>query len=240
MFSTQSFCPNFLKKISNKPQKLVSESGESTVYFIEDGPKTYYLKHYFREKTFKHWLKSWFKNKPENEIDNLKLFQTLGIRAPKVLAFEIQKRLGQFQSAQILLEGLENTMSLADMAKAKHPLLQNRHWRLTICRNLALYTRMIHRVGFVHLDLKWRNVLALLEKETPQIFWIDCPSGYFVNPCFAKRAFIKDLACLDKVGKKTLSKTDRLRFFKWYQKIDKLSQTDKKMIGRILGFFQKD
>jgi hypothetical protein len=38
------------------------------------------------------------------------------------------------------------------------------------------------------------------------------------------------------MGKKVLSKTDRLRFYMQYRNISRLRERDKKEIGRIIGF----
>ena len=49
---------------------------------------------------------------------------------------------------------------------------------------------------------------------------------------------IKDLACLDKVAKRVLSRTQRLRFYLQYRGRVRLSQSDKQRVRRILKFFE--
>jgi hypothetical protein len=49
---------------------------------------------------------------------------------------------------------------------------------------------------------------------------------------------VKDLACLDKVAKYRLTRTQRLRFYLRYKDMDRLRSEDKKEITRIQHFFK--
>jgi hypothetical protein len=55
---------------------------------------------------------------------------------------------------------------------------------------------------------------------------------------FLTRGIIKDLACLDKIARKQLSKMERLRFYLAYKGKSRLSVKDKKEIYRVLRFFE--
>lgn len=231
---------DLLKSLESLPRKIISESGDSVVYSVRHQEKIIYLKHYFRESGLKHWLKSWVKNKAATEILNLNFFRAIGIPCPEVLGFQIKKTAwGQFKSAIIALEGLENTLSLADIVNHKHPIMNKKSWRKQLIVQLAHQTARIHQLGFAHVDLKWRNILITLDNSS-RVFWIDCPSGYFVSPYFSARASIKDLACLNKVAKKVLSQSSRLRFFKLYLKNTKLCNQNKKLARQITTFFHQD
>ena len=48
---------------------------------------------------------------------------------------------------------------------------------------------------------------------------------------------IKDLACLDKVARKVLSRTQRLRFYFRYARISKLDAAHKGRVKKILYFY---
>ena len=54
---------------------------------------------------------------------------------------------------------------------------------------------------------------------------------------FLQYRIVKDLACLDKVAKYNLTRTQRLRFYLDYAQQNRLSTMDKQRIRRILGFF---
>jgi hypothetical protein len=48
----------------------------------------------------------------------------------------------------------------------------------------------------------------------------------------------KDLACLDKVAKYTLSRTQRLRFYLQYCGRQHLNAADKRRVRQIVGYFE--
>ena len=72
----------------------------------------------------------------------------------------------------------------------------------------------------------------------PGVHLIDCPVGQRWPAVLLRRRIIKDLACLDKVAKYQLSQTQRLFFFKEYTQRKRLSAADKRMIRKILPYFQ--
>ena len=49
---------------------------------------------------------------------------------------------------------------------------------------------------------------------------------------------IKDLACLDKIAKHHLSRSQRLAFFKLYLGKQRLDRMDRKQLRAILNFFK--
>lgn len=96
----------------------------------------------------------------------------------------------------------------------------------------------MHQHNFAHNDWKWRNILVVETDDGPRIYMIDCPAGMtWWGPFFEYRR-IKDLACLDKIGRYTLSRSQRLRFYLDYVQRDRLNHRDKKVIRKILAFLQ--
>lgn len=104
-----------------------------------------------------------------------------------------------------------------------------------ISRQLASYTRTLHGHRFTHNDLKWRNLLV---NDNAELFFIDCPTGSFWWGPLLRYRIIKDLACLDKVAKRVLSRTQRLRFYLQYRGRSRLSNGDKRRVLQILKFFE--
>ena len=88
---------------------------------------------------------------------------------------------------------------------------------------------------FAHNDLKWRNLLV---DDQGHLFFIDCPNGTFWCWPFLSYRIEKDLACLDKVAKRVLSRNQRLRFYLRYCGRQRLNTHDRKRVRRILGFFE--
>ena len=89
---------------------------------------------------------------------------------------------------------------------------------------------LMHQKKFIHNDLKWRNILVS-PSDKDEVYIIDCPAGRLLaGPLLApffRRGVIKDLACLDKVGRQALSRTRRLRFYLRYAGLDKLDSEHK-------------
>ncbi|MCK9261607.1 MAG: heptose kinase, partial [Azoarcus sp.] len=54
---------------------------------------------------------------------------------------------------------------------------------------------------------------------------------------FLRYRIIKDLACLDKVAKYHLTRTQRLRFYLDYAQKNRLDALDRKRVRHILRFF---
>lgn len=55
---------------------------------------------------------------------------------------------------------------------------------------------------------------------------------------FLRYRVIKDLACLDKVASKVLTRSQRLRFFLQYRGRERLSSGDKRRVRQIVKFFE--
>ena len=70
----------------------------------------------------------------------------------------------------------------------------------------------MHTDRFAHNDFKWRNILVDSDIDHPKVYLIDCPAGQRWFGPFLPYRIIKDLACLDKLGKYNLSRTQRLSF----------------------------
>ena len=113
--------------------------------------------------------------------------------------------------------------------------LADPHWVMHVSQQLAKGTRTLHDHHFTHNDLKWRNLLV---NERAELFFIDCPVGTFWWGPLLSYRIVKDLACLDKVASKVLSRTQRLRFYLQYRGRQRLSVGDKKRIRQIVAFFE--
>jgi hypothetical protein len=124
------------------------------------------------------------------------------------------------------------------MANNQPDLFKTRSWVKQVISQVAEITRTLHQHRFCHNDLKWRNLLATQQLESPKVYLIDCPLGQrFFGPFLTSR-IIKDLACLDKDGRRTLSRTQRLRFYKEYRQCEILSDKDRAIIAKVLVYFK--
>lgn len=206
----------------------------SEVIRIERQGIRYYIKRYRGpgKGGIRHFLGT---PKVQKEWQSLSYFQRWGIPTVPMVAYGIQRYCGAFVRGALITREVVETTDLATLARQHDPRLRDRHWVEYISRQLAEATRRLHNHHFTHNDLKWRNLLV---NPQGRLFLIDCPSGSFWFGPFLQTRIIKDLACLDKVAKYHLSRTQRLRFFLRYQQHPTVRPSDKKMIRAILAYFK--
>ncbi|MDR0634467.1 MAG: lipopolysaccharide kinase InaA family protein [Azoarcus sp.] len=214
------------EKISCDPQ--------SEVIRLEVGGARYYIKRYRRagKNPLRRWL---VRPRVRAEWENLLAFAAWGIPCATVVAHGLERRAGFFVRGALITRELTGAVDLARLACEDDPRLRSRAWLAAVIPQAARIARTIHAHGFVHNDLKWRNLLV---DDTPTLYLIDCPGGeYWLGP-FLRYRIVKDLACLDKIARHRLSRAWRLRFFHAYTGEARLTATDKNTIRRILRFFE--
>lgn len=196
----------------------------------------YYVKRYTGagKNPLRRWL-PW--PRVHFEWANLLRFADWGIPTARVVGYGMERRLGRFVRGALITEEIPHTADLARLAHENDPRLSNAAWVDAVSRQLAPITRTLHEHRFAHNDLKWRNILVTAG-ALPQIFLIDCPGGMYWPEPFLSYRIVKDLACLDKVAKYQLSRTQRLRFYHRYTGRATLNSTDKKRIRHVVRFFE--
>lgn len=213
--------------------KRLTRDPLSEVILVEHDGVRYYVKRYWGAgKGLRRYLG---RPRVKAEWQNLKLFARWGIPTAAVVAYGLERQAGAFVRGALITRELLNTQDLAALVKQADPRLQDPAWVDAISRRLADSTRRLHDHHFVHNDLKWRNLLV---NEAGELFFIDCPTGGIWWGPFLRYRIIKDLACLDKVASKVLSRSQRLRFYLQYQGRDRLSGADKRRVRQILKFFE--
>ncbi|SFT73210.1 lipopolysaccharide kinase InaA family protein [Pseudomonas marincola] len=169
------------------------------------------------------------------EWQNLKHFIKWGVPTAPVVGFGLERKGWAFSRGALITRELPATEDMAQLAQRNAPCLRDGAWVATVSAQLADATRTLHEHNFAHNDLKWRNLLV---NDAKELFLIDCPAGSFWWGPFLRYRIIKDLACLDKVAKYHLTRTQRLRFYLQYCGHDKLDARDKKYLWRIINFFE--
>ncbi len=214
--------------------ELVTKDRISRVIRITRDGVRYYVKRYHRGAKGLHA----YLGRPRIKAEwiNLRRFEQWGIPGPHVVAYGLERnKWGIFTRGAMITRELPDTADLAKLAQDRDARLKDPQWVRRISLELALATRAMHGHRFTHNDLKWRNLLV---DSRNALFFIDCPSGSFSLGPLLKRRIVKDLACLDKVAKFTLTRTQRLRFYLQYMGQSRLNRTDKKTIRKILRFFE--
>ena len=208
---------------------------------VEVAGKRYYVKRY--SGTGKNPQRRWFglrrwlgPPRVRNEWRNLQAFRVLGVPTATLVAFGLERRFGAFIRGALITEEIPQTTDLAQLARAGDPRLRDARWVRHIARQIADIARRLHRAHFAHNDFKWRNLLVDGGDE-PTVYLIDCPSGNHYRGAILDYRIVKDLACLDKLARRHLSRSQRLRFYLDYVQHPRLTADDRKQIGRIVNFF---
>ncbi len=220
----------------------ITQDPLSCVVRVEREGKRYYVKRYAGngKNALRRWygLRQWLApTRVKKEWQNLLSFRQWNIPTARLAAYGIERRCGGFRRGALVTEEIRDTTDLAKLAALKDERLRDRRWVGEVSAQVARIARRMHEEGFVHNDLKWRNLLVA-DGDAPTVFLIDCPSGgYWWGP-FLQYRIVKDLACLDKVAKYHLTRTQRLRFFLDYVQRRRLTEADRKRVRKIIGFFE--
>ncbi|TWI54200.1 lipopolysaccharide kinase (Kdo/WaaP) family protein [Pseudomonas duriflava] len=213
-------------------ERLTRDPLSEVVRVSHDGVR-YYVKRYSGAgKGLRRYLG---RPRVKAEWQNLKRFAKWGIPTADVVAWGLERSGGQFERGAMITREIPNTDDLAVMAQSDDLRLSDAAWVDRLSSQLAHITRQMHDHHFAHNDLKWRNLLVDREGV---LYLIDCPSGTFWFGSWLRRRIIKDLACLDKVAKYKLSRTQRLRFYLRYKGRERLRSSDKERIARVLNYFK--
>jgi len=220
----------------------IAKAPLSTVERVPADGTRYYVKRYVGNG--KNAVRRWFglrgliaPQRVVREWENLLLFRQWGIPTATLVGWGLERVRGSFVRGALVTEEIPLTQDMGTMANENDPRLRDRHWMAAVMRQVAAHTRRMHDMGFAHNDLKWRNLLVDAG-EVPTVYLIDCPNGTFWRGPLLRYRIVKDLACLDKIGKYRLSRTQRLRFYLDYAGHRRLSAADKRRIRKILKFFE--
>lgn len=213
-------------------ERLTKDPLSEVVRIEREGVRFYVKRYWGAGKGLRRYLG---RPRVKAEWQNLKLFAKWGIPTAPIVAHGLERNAGAFVRGALVTRELENTQDLALMADQGDPRLQDGAWVRGVSRQLAASTRVMHDHHFTHNDLKWRNLLV---NEKAELFFIDCPTGSFWWGPLLRYRVVKDLACLDKVAKRVLSRTQRLRFYLQYRGRDRLGARDKQRLRQVLKFFE--
>jgi len=222
--------------------KPITTSPISEVVRVEYEGIAYYVKRYAENgrSLSRRWfgLRQWLVPAPVmREWKNLQAFQAWGIPTARLVAYGIERRYGAFKRGALVTEEIRDSADLTQLVQQNDARLRDRHWVAQVSTQVAWLTRRMHDAHFANNDLKWRNLLVS-NGENPIVHVIDCPNGRFWWGPFLRYRIVKDLACLDKVAKYCLTRTQRLRFYLTYAGHTRLDKADKQRIRRVIGFFR--
>ena len=190
---------------------------------------------YFKRYVYFSWrLRSLFLvSKAGAEAWGLAKMKDLGCATPTVLAYGEQRIIGNIRAAFLVTEAVENTESLADLARQQTQHPDSVRWAELIkmaSDSLLPQLRQMHQSGLFHYDLKWRNLL--LNQATGEVVIIDCPRARR-HRWRRFRGQVVDLSALSRVALIHLSQFQRLRFLLRYLGPDYDRREARKLLAAV-------
>ncbi|MEM7362592.1 MAG: lipopolysaccharide kinase InaA family protein [Pseudomonadota bacterium] len=230
--TTESSVFSSFERIVSLQGEAVNASRMSYLKRVTFDGKVYYVKVYHLAGRYLRRFLG--RSRVAAEWQNQRYFESLKVPTARVVAFaETQDRRGA-----IVTEEVTDSVDLWTLAQQSPHVFNDRRWCAQVIWKLANHTRSLHDAGFIHFDLKWRNILVT--KVDPDVRIIDCPLGrrFRKSALLYRRGVIKDLACLDRVARFYVSRSQRLRFFLYYRKHSTLTADDKRLLRAVLRFFR--
>ena len=229
----QSGRSQFVRKV------LKDEHGEELVVYFK-------LYGYGR---FRRALSRFFKPaRSKTEKKNLEFFSQLGIPAcDPVAQGECRAGWGLLVNCLLITKEVTSTKQLgvflSELEESDEDEELKLNLRRQIIESIATSLRKTHDRHFYHTDLKWRNILVRRvgdKGEKIEVFWIDCPNGYFDRTRFLRRkhGVIKDIATLDHEAYLNCSEDERLYFLSVYSGFSLDSPELRKLADKVL-FYRK-
>jgi len=172
------------------------------------------------------------------EWENTWKIRELGIQTIDPVGFGERRRWGWEVESFLISEELDGACRLTEFlprcfTPPLDPSLLSR--KRDLVRSLALLARRMHEGGLFHRDF-YLGHLFVKTKEGGQIeLYLMDLQRVIMSRWREERWRIKDLASLDfSAPAGWFTATDRLRFYKQYRGIRRLSRIDRPLIGRIL------
>lgn len=210
--------------------KLVTQAKTRDLIKIElpQGPGFYVKRFTHSGKGLRAYLG---RSRARAEWENLQYFDCLGLNAPRLISYgELRQGLNYVAGAYVMRE-IPNVITLPeamDLSASQDP-----RWRKQLLTLLGKSVALLHKQGFIHRDLYWRNILVSTDPEL-KLYFIDCPAGSYQWGPFFQYGLIRDLACLYKDAHLHFSQTELMRFFLAYVGHKHLTLADKKILRRFI------
>ena len=241
----ESICEHFGFPLKNG-QRVRSTPVRRELNDPDGGTVVVYFKLYGYGK-FRRALSRMMKpSKSRCEMKNLQYFHKLGIPACKPIAQgEFRDRWGILRNCLLITEEVTGTQQLDvfinELEASDESAEVKADLRRQIITSLATNLRLIHQQRFYHKDFKWRNVLvrrAGERGETVEVFWIDCPSGYFdrTGGFRRKHGVIKDIADMDYLACRNCSDEERWYFLSVYTEKELGDPALIKFAGQVVDY----
>lgn len=193
---------------------LVSASSSITQCYkvvLNSGKSIYFKRYTYKRDRFRYWLR---RSKALTEVWGYRELRKIGIPVPEVLAYGEKRQFGFLCAAFIVTLAVDESKDLKKFTDELQSRVERKQTYRSLAKQLAGQLRVVHRAGFFHHDLKWKNILVKTVSG-PSLYWIDCPRAH--RKTFRRqRAEVCDLASLARDARGQLSCFEQFRFLHDY------------------------
>lgn len=211
----------------------ITSDKKSDLIYRREMSHGYFIKRYWTAGGhFQNWLGV---PRVQKEWENLDYFRAQKVPSLELIAYGSKRRRGRFIRGALVTKELADSKDLMQLVLENNPCLRDPQWVTPVSQQIADNLAHLHGQGFCHGDLFWRNLLVTSGPK-PRVHFFDSPAGRFWWGPFLTYRRIKDLACLDKVARRQLSRSQRLRFFLRYKQQETLTLESKRQISKIIAY----
>ena len=220
-----------------------SRTSDTILVNLPDGSSAAYIKRYhypgWRQRIRGTFRGTFFTaSRARSEYRALRQMRQLGIQAVRPIAFG-ERRIGHFvRSCFLITEAVPDAMALSSFILTfgrRREFARAVQARRDILTSLARQVRHMHKVGFVHRDLFWRNVLIrYLPDDRFEFYFLDASVGKRIRmPQRRQDSIVRDIAAMSALAPRFCSKADQMRFLREYLDTTQLSAADRQWLRRV-------
>jgi hypothetical protein len=159
-------------------------------------------------------------SRARREYHNLLRLAELGFDVPEPVAYGQERAWGLASVSFVLTRAVEGAVGLRELAVRPDEApfaLPEAAERRALLADFARTLRRAHDAGFFIHTLRAKNLLLGRRDGRWALYVLDVPfAGIWRYRIFRSAGRVRDLACLMRVGRMLLSKTDRMRFARAY------------------------
>jgi heptose I phosphotransferase len=216
----------------------IPERKTGTFSFDQEGKTVCaYLKRHFLLSFWKYFqerIRFASKKTAFDEFSNILAFHQAGL--PTMIPVAAGKRAGKVIGSEsfLITKGIKDCVTLETYAES---CLKTKTFteKTELIKKTALLSRKMHQRGFNHRDFYLCHLLIGTEENNRDELFIVDLHRVDIRKKVPERWIIKDLAALNYSAKsKNITRTDKLRFLKYYLSIGKISKQDKLFVLKII------
>ena len=182
---------------------------------LSNGEAVYFKRYVYDLPRLQFWM---MPSKAAVEIFSYDYMRRHGMEVPDVVAYGEQRHRGTLFAAFIVTKEISETINLLQFARDQWFAMKEPERSVTydqISQRICTQVRDMHAAGFVHHDLKWKNILLRHDSDGWQPIWIDSPRGAHVR-LRKRRSIIIELGRLGRLAGNYLSTKQQLRWLHDY------------------------